>query len=429
VPDTPGGVVGVEVVAADGLEDALRRGDDAALVDRAPCGYLSTTSQGTITWVNTTFLTLTGYARDDLVGRRTFASLLTPGGRIYHETHYAPMLHGEGAVREIALDLVRADGTRCPVLVNSVLDPAEGERPAVVRTAVFDATYRRAYERELLAAKQRAEASDARARALARALQQTFIPPTAPVVPGLDVAGAYRPAGDGSEVGGDFYDVFQIADDDWAVAVGDVRGKGVEAAVVTALARSTLRGISVRLPEPCEGLRALNDALLHDESDRFCTVVLSRLRRRPPGWAMTLCCGGHPLPVLARSGQPPVALGRHGTLLGVLPEPALVDVEVPLHPGDVVVLYTDGVTEARRHGQDGVQPFYGEDRLRAAVAAAAAAGGGAGAVAAHLLDDVLSFQAGTARDDIALVVLAVPPTAPDDPDHPHPAGQENRGAR
>ncbi len=102
---------------------------------------------------------------------------------------------------------------------------------------MFDATERRSYERELLAAKRRAEESEVHASLLSRTLQQTLIPPEIPHIPGLDVAAVYRPAGDGEEIGGDFYDVFQIGVDDWMVAIGDVQGKGANAAVVTALAR------------------------------------------------------------------------------------------------------------------------------------------------------------------------------------------------
>jgi sigma-B regulation protein RsbU (phosphoserine phosphatase) len=409
----PSGPIGPDA-AADAFEEALRRHDAVALYDRAPCGYLSTAPDGRISSVNQTFLTWTGFARDHLVGERRFADLLSPGGRIYHETHYAPMLHANGTTREIALEIVRADGQRLPVLVNSVMERDDGGRPVAIHTAVFDATERRAYERELLRAKQRAEASEARASALARTLQQTLIPPSPPVVPGLDVAAAYRPAGDGEEVGGDFYDVFEIADGDWAVALGDVRGKGVEAAVVTTLVRFTLRGISVREPRPSAALRTLNEVLLHHQTDRFCTAVLARLRRTGQRWVVTLSCGGHPLPVLARHGAAPEPLGRTGTLLGVLEDPELHDTAIELGPGDVLVLYTDGVTEGRRG-----RTFFGAAGLLDSIGRA---GGSAAAVADGVLSDLLRFQQGDARDDIALVAVRVPhpddsDDADDDPDH------------
>jgi PAS domain S-box-containing protein len=130
------------------------------LYDGAPCGYLSTRPDGTILRVNQTFLTWTGYERDALVGRKRFQDLLSPGGRIYHETHYAPLLRMQGSVREIAVEVVRADGRRLPALINSVMHHDEGGQPRVVRTTVFDATDRKEYEKELLRARQKAENAD-----------------------------------------------------------------------------------------------------------------------------------------------------------------------------------------------------------------------------------------------------------------------------
>src|SRR3954453_11288699 len=290
--------------ASEAFYAALLHDDPERLYERAPCGYLSTTPDGTIVKSNATFLDLTGYRREELVGRRTFAELLTPGGRIYHETHYAPMLRMQEAVGELALAMVCAHGERLPVLVNPALERTPEGAPRVVRIAVFDATHRREYERELLRAKQRAEQSETRAQALARTLQATLIPPSAPVVPGLDMSAGYRPAGDGEEVGGDFYDVFQISDGDWVVALGDVCGKGVEAAVVTALVRYTLRALTVQLDAPSAVLHSLNDVLLEQGSDRFCTVVLVRLRHDGDAWSATISAGGHPLPLhLATDGD------------------------------------------------------------------------------------------------------------------------------
>ena len=386
--------------AREGFYAALLDDDAEALYEQAPCGYLSTTPEGTIVKVNRTFLTWTGYERDELVGRRSFAQLLTAGGRLYHETHYAPLLHMQGRAREIALDIVRADGARLPALVNSVLERDRAGRPVVIRTAVFDATERREYERELLRAKRQAEESAAQARLLARTLQHTLIPPTPPEIPDLDVAAAYRPAGTGEEVGGDFYDVFQIGPGDWAVAVGDVRGKGVEAAVVTALARYTIRGAAVRHARPSQVLEALNRVLLQDETDRFCTVAFLRLRQAEGVWTACVGSGGHPLPLLARGGDDPVPLVAPGSLLGVLETTEFHDAEVVLSPGDVVVLYTDGVTEGRR-GQD----LFGESRLKAAIRAHARS---ARSLTEGILQEVLRFQAGDPRDDIALVTVRVP---------------------
>jgi PAS domain S-box-containing protein len=127
------------------------------LYENAPCGYLSALPGGTIVKVNQTFLAWTGHRREDLVGRKRFCDLLTAGGRIFHETHYAPLLQMQGAVRELALDMVCTDGRRLPVLINSVLRKDESGKPLLVRTTVFNATDRKEYERELLRERQRAE--------------------------------------------------------------------------------------------------------------------------------------------------------------------------------------------------------------------------------------------------------------------------------
>ena len=394
---------GEELTAPESLEgfyDALLEDDAERLYEHAPCGYLSTEPDGMIVRANRTFLTLTGYTRPELIGRYTFAQLLTPGGQIYHETHFAPMLRMQGTAREIALDIVCADGSRLPVLVSAVLEREADGSPRVVRTAVFDARDRREYERELLRAKEKAEVSEAHALSLARTLQRTLIPPTPPVVPGLDVAAVYRPAGTGEEVGGDFYDVFQIGADDWVVCIGDVCGKGVDAAVVTALVRHTIRAAAVRLSTPSEILRDLNAALLRYRSDRFCTVGIVRLRREEGTWTASVGSGGHPPALLLRPTELPRPLGSAGSLLGVLEEVSFSDVEVVLEPQDTLLLYTDGVPEARREGG-----FYGEDRL---LAVAQANRGRAAGLTEALLSDVLAFQHGLARDDIAIVAVRVP---------------------
>ena len=385
--------------ALEGFIDALLDDNAGQLYERAPCGYLSTTPDGTIIKANETFFALTGYRREELIGRVRFADLLSPGGQIYHETHYAPLLRMHGTAREIALDLVRADGDRLPVLVNSVLERDANGHAIVIRTAVFDATQRREYERELLSAKQRAEESEAHATRLAHTLQQTLIPPTPPAIPHLEIAARYRPAGDGTVVGGDFYDVFQVAGDEWVVTIGDVCGKGVEAAVVTALARHTLRAAAVQHASPAAALRALNDALLANGSERFCTVALLRLHHGENGWQATLSLGGHPRPVHVSGGKATL-VGEAGSLLGVLPEPELADTEISFGGGESLLLFTDGVPEARDNGG-----FYGMERLMEVAAQNAS---DADRQAGVVLDDALEFQQGVARDDIALVALRVP---------------------
>ncbi|MCU1352236.1 MAG: rsbP 3 [Acidimicrobiales bacterium] len=388
-----------EQQARDDFHAALFDDDAEELYERAPCGYLSTDADGLIVKANQTFLTLTGFARDDLVGRRRFADLLTPGGRIYHETHYAPLLHMHGTVHEIALDIVRADGGLLPVLVNSVLERNDRGETVAVRTAVFDATQRRAYERELVRAKERAEASEARAVLLARTLQESLLPPRPPKMPGLDVGASYRPAGAGDEIGGDFYDMFEVAVDDWVIVVGDVCGKGVEAAAIAALARHTIRAAAVRHAQPADALDTLNRVLWSTDTTRFCSAAIMRLRRSGLRWTATLALGGHPQPLMVHPGEQPRPLGRPGRLVGITETGRSHDVEVTLELGDLIAVYTDGVPEGR-HGRT----FYGDARLRAAVAAHR---GPAQELTDAIVEDVVRFQEGFPRDDIAVVALQV----------------------
>ena len=183
---------------------------------------------------------------------------------------------------------------------------------------------------------------------IARALQESLLPPTLPEIGGVEVAARFRAAGDGNEVGGDFYDLFDTGDDHWAVVMGDVCGKGPHAAALTALARYTLRAAAMREERPSDVLATLNEALVRQRADeQFCTVAFARLERNGAGTRMTVASGGHPLPLVLRADGRVDAVGTPGSLLGIMPDPQLRDDSVPLEPGDAVVLYTDGVTDAR----------------------------------------------------------------------------------
>jgi sigma-B regulation protein RsbU (phosphoserine phosphatase) len=384
---------------SDGYVRALVDDDAVALYETAPCGYLSTDAGGAITKVNRTFCRWTGFASGDLLGRR-FQSLLAVGDRIFYETHFAPALSLQGTVREIAAEIVCASGERLPVLLNAVHSHDDGSEPRT-RIAVFDARERRAYERELLAERRRAEEAAEEARRLAETLQRTLLPATAPDVEGIDIGTAYRSAGDGSVVGGDFYDVFEIHDGTWGVSLGDVCGKGAPAAVITALARHTIRALAVRTSAPSEVLRGLHDAIVRSpDTDGFCTAIFLTARAEGGEVRLRLCTGGHHLG-LHVSERGVAEVGRTGHMLGMLEPLALHDDEFVLAPGESLVLYTDGVIEARRDGE-----LYGEDRLHDLLASHA------GTPAQQLADLVaasaVDFQARHTRDDIAVVVLQAP---------------------
>jgi serine phosphatase RsbU (regulator of sigma subunit) len=238
---------------------------------------------------------------------------------------------------------------------------------------------------------------------IARTLQQSLLPSELPDVPGIEAAARFRPTGEGNEVGGDFYDIFETGQSGWTVVMGDVCGKGPDAAAVTALARYTLRAAAMRERLPSRCLQLLNEALLRQRADRrFCTVAYAYLEPAEGGARLTLACGGHPLPLLLRRDGTVEEAGAPGTLLGVVPEPALEDRSLSLLPGDALLFYTDGVIEGRAaHGA------MTEERLAELVAGCA--GLGADAIAARIEDEAVSVQEGEPRDDIAVLVLRVAP--------------------
>ena len=239
---------------------------------------------------------------------------------------------------------------------------------------------------------------------VARKLQESLLPQRLPDIPGLQVAARYLAAGEGNEVGGDFYDVFDAGNGEWAVVVGDVCGKGADAAGVTALARYTTRALATRADTPSQILEELNQALTDQATsdERFFTVVYAGVRPRDGRAVVSVSCGGHPLPLVVRADGTVVSVGRPGTLLGLFPKPKLSDDDVELGPGDALVLYTDGVTEAR--GPEG--GLFGQPRLVDTVQAAA--GAPAEAIAAAIASAVVEFRAGSGgADDMAVLVVRV----------------------
>jgi phosphoserine phosphatase RsbU/P len=385
------------------LEDSVED-----LYEYAPCGYLSTLLDGTIAKINATLLGWLGLERAQVVGVRRFADLLTVGGRLYHETHFAPLLRMQGEINGVALELAAADGRRLPVLVTSTLKTGTDGEPLLIRTTVVDASERRAYERELLAARREADLERDRLARLAATLQRTLLPPALPVVPGLEVAAHYHPAST-DEVGGDFYDLFRLDDGRWGLFVGDVCGNGAGAAVVTSLARYTLRAAAVHDPDPVAVLTELNAALHRERLDpahRFCSVVFGVLTPGPGGCGVVLATGGHPPPVVIRSdGTAEYGYDVGGQVVGLLPEASFVATALHLGPGDTLLLYTDGLSEAR---VDRDTRFDEDDLLEFLASQAPASASHAVAAVRGLLDGF-----GPALDDdTALLVVGVPASAP-----------------
>jgi sigma-B regulation protein RsbU (phosphoserine phosphatase) len=209
--------------------------------------------------------------------------------------------------------------------------------------------------------------SKAQVEEVARTLQQTLLPPRMPHVPGIEFSAFYHPA-PLQEVGGDFYDVFPLGGRRWAVSIGDVSGKGVRAAALTSLARYALRGAAIQTTDPSVVLAALNETIAADQRGqdvpRYCTAVFGVIEQTGSGSAtVRLANGGHPPAVICRADGSIERLTASGPMLGWLPESRYPTVETILAPGDGLLFYTDGITDARRYGQR-----FGEGRLAAALA-------------------------------------------------------------
>lgn len=258
-------------------------------------------------------------------------------------------------------------------------------------------------EREL---RLQSETDKARVETIARTLQRTLLPPHLPAVSGLDVKSHYD-AASASTVGGDFYDLFALDEsgERWGLFIGDVCGTGVPAAVVTSLARYSLRAAAIRRTSPDIALAELNRALLLDQSDdepepRFITAIYAELTRTEAGFDLCLANGGHPPALVLRADESVDSLEGTGPLLGVVPAAVYTTVRTTLRPGDTLLLYTDGITDARSHGG----PRYGEDALRDFLA------GRPSHSARHVIDDVRGLLASfepAPHDDVALLAIAV----------------------
>jgi serine phosphatase RsbU (regulator of sigma subunit) len=236
-------------------------------------------------------------------------------------------------------------------------------------------------------------------RRVAHTLQQSLLPPALPSIIGVDLGAEYVPTGDEVEVGGDFYDVVPMPDGRWLVVIGDVSGKGVQAATVTGLVRDVIRVMVSDGRALPSVLSTLNATLGERGGGRYCTLALAAMGRSVDGLLdVSLHLAGHDRPVLVRGDGRASFVGTGGTALGLLESISSPAARVPLAPGDTLVFYTDGVTERRRRGE-----LFGVDRLREA--AGPLAGYPAGVVAARLRSVTLGFSPEPPRDDIAILVL------------------------
>jgi serine phosphatase RsbU (regulator of sigma subunit)/PAS domain-containing protein len=304
---------------------------------------------------------------------------------------------------DAALERLRAAGLRSAIVVPLVA----GDRQIGAMTLGTDASARVLGPAELDLAQEvavragvaveNARVHGARAH-VATTLQRSLLPPRLPAVPGVTIAARFRAAGEASDVGGDFYDLFAV-DGAWMVVIGDVTGKGPEAAAITALARYTMRTAAVYEESPAGVLERLNAALVVDPDRRqICTVVAARIVCEPDGSVLVnVACGGHPAPFRLHGGRAePIAAA--GPLLGAFEGGRWPETVVRLGTGESLVLYTDGVTDTR-----GAAGRFGPERLAGVLAGVTELE--ADEIANRVDNALLAFEEGPQRDDVALLVL------------------------
>jgi phosphoserine phosphatase RsbU/P len=387
----------------DGIED---------LYDNAPSGQLSTLPNGSITSINSTLLRWLKYEREVLLGT-SFSKLLGVGSRIHYETHFAPQLQMNGHLAGVAVELVAADGARLPVFMSANVKADDDGKAVLIRIAVQDARDRRSYERELLEERTRADEARARALELATTLQRSLVPPSLSAPRGLEARAYYYPISP-DDVGGDFYDLFPLARERWGFFLGDVSGKGAGAAAVTSLTRYTLRAAAVYDEAPVAVLQNLDTVLSHEfhgDDPRFCTVIFGVLTPDADrtGFDIDVAAGGHPPALLIRSnGSADYVDTSGGHAVGILSDPRFVAARLHLGAGDTLVLYTDGLTEARTGA--GPDRYNDHDAL---LDFAAAHGPATAATIIDAIRSLLTSFGGGLEDDVAVMALSVPSGADD----------------
>ena len=231
----------------------------------------------------------------------------------------------------------------------------------------------------------------------ARTLQQSLLPTKLPQLAGVELAGEYLPA-NREVVGGDFYDVFD-AGDSFGLVVGDVCGHGIAAASLTAAVRQSIRALATGDWSPAQVLQGVNRVIrTQDEDSRFCTVALLRCQPTGHGFTATIALGGHPQPFMTRADGSVTAAGIPGSLLGCFDDNAFPETTISVGPGESLVLYTDGLTEA-----GGAATRFREEQLLSTLNGLA---GMSSASTAAALIAAVTAQEAAPRDDIALLVAS-----------------------
>jgi len=356
------------------------------IVDNMADGVFILDAFGRIADVNPAGARLLAASRPDLIGRALADVLPRPGAGPAYDPEPGPGLPTETTV-------FHGDQQHTFDVRREPLTERRG-RPAGELVVLRDITERARAEQvleQLLAERSR----------VAAALQASLVPAELAAIPDTELATRYEPAGDGREIGGDFFDVFSLNEDTWGVVLGDVSGKGAEAAAVTAQTRYTLRTLADPRHHPSRTLRDLNVRLLAStETERHCTLVFALIRPQAGSLEIMLSLAGHHPPLLARADGSVEPFGQLGSLLGLLEDTEHYDRRTTLYPGDALCMFTDGLVEAR----NGLELF-GTDRVAAMLAELRHLS--AEDIAAELVNAARHFHGQELADDLAVLVVKV----------------------
>ncbi len=390
------------------IEDRLRLTEEssASIVQAALDCIITMDHRGRVLDFNPAAEATFGYERDATIGELLADLIIPPELRAAHHRALVAYVEERQATilgRRLELVGMRADGSQFPVELT--VTRVRRSEPPVFAGFIRDISERRAAEEQLGQLLEREQAERARAeqaerdtRDVAEVLQRSLMPSRLPAVPGLELGAAYRAGTTGWQVGGDFYDVFKLGRGRWAIAIGDVCGKGPQAAAVTAMVRYALRDAAVREDGPSAVLAALNAELLARGQGELLTAIFATVDVRDREPCVCLAVGGHPLPLLARADGTVSALGRPGTMLGAVEHAHAHDIELRLRPSELLVLYTDGVTEALT-----TEGRFGEPRLATLLASRT---GLHPQEAVDQIDEaVVSARLPGAGDDVALLAV------------------------
>jgi Stage II sporulation protein E (SpoIIE)/MASE1 len=373
------GDVGGALLVAPFLLVAVSHWPFRELPGRAPEGVLLATGLAVTGWM--------AFESTHPIGYVVFPFLIWAAVRFWQ-----PGATGAALLTATLAVIITADGQ------GQFVDPSEDDSLLLAQTFSAVAGLTALFLGVISRARAQAERTS---RELAHDLQSELLPRRLAEIPGVETAAWYDAGAEGQEVGGDFYDLFRSGEREWVAVIGDVCGRGPEAAALTALARHTLRAVFEQPIAPSAALAKLNRAILeHGADGRFITAVCARVTFDGSGYEATISSGGHPYPLLVNRRGEVREIETPGVLLGVVGDPDLADARVWLEPGSALVLFTDGLIE-----DPGWENPYAAEWLREALARCASRH--ADEIVASLEREILTFET-EARDDRALLVVTVP---------------------